>query len=120
MLAIDSSHAVVLQLTSPADGLLRVEVEEHGISTVSLLNDAAASAAASPIERLGTVVLAAQVRRGEHTQVAVRVDDSHDIHGEICISAELIAPRDILPYARGDRFFRRRTRHAEDRVGCGL
>src|SRR5690348_1396564 len=33
-LAIDSSHAVVLQLASPDDGLLRVELEERGISTV--------------------------------------------------------------------------------------
>jgi len=95
-LAIDSSHAVVLQLASPDDGLLRVELEERGISTVSLLNDDAASSSASPIDRLGTVVLAAKVRRGEHTKVAVRVDDSRDVRGEICVSAELISPRDIL------------------------
>ena len=95
-LAIDSSHAVVLQLASPDDGLLRVELEEHGISTVSLLNDDAATSSASPIERLGTVVLAAKVRRGEHTKVAVRVDDSRDVRGEICVSAELISARDIL------------------------
>jgi len=95
-LAIDSSHAVVLQLTSPDDGLLRVEVEEHGISTVSLLNDDLGSSSASPIDRLGTVVLSAKVRRSEHTKVAVRVDDSLDIRGEICVSAELLSPRDIL------------------------
>jgi CHAT domain-containing protein len=95
-LAIDSSQPVVLQLASPDDGLLRVELEERGISTVSLLNDDAASASASPIDRLGTVVLAANVHRGERTKVTVRVDDSHDVRGEICISAELIPPGDIL------------------------
>jgi hypothetical protein len=88
---IDSSHPVVLQLTSPADGLLRVEVEEHGISTVSILNDVTATAAASPIARLGTVVLAAEVRGGERTKVDVHVDDSPDVGGEVCIAAELIA-----------------------------
>lgn len=95
-LAIDSSRAVVLQLASPDDGLLRVELEEHGISTVSLLNDDEATASAAPIDRLGTVVLAAKVRRGERTKVAVRVDDSRDVRGEICVSAELIAPGDLL------------------------
>ena len=91
---IDSSHPVVLQLTSAADGLLRVEVEEHGISTVSIVNDVAATAAASPIDRLGTVVLAAQVRGAERTKVDVHVDDSPDVGGEVCIAAELIAPAD--------------------------
>jgi CHAT domain-containing protein len=94
--AIDSSHAVVLELGSPDDGLLRVEVEERGISTVTLLNDEAASASASPIDRLGTVVLAAKVRRGERTKVAVEVDDSRDIRGEVCVSAELVAAENIL------------------------
>ncbi|HEY6927030.1 MAG TPA: hypothetical protein VI653_26370, partial [Steroidobacteraceae bacterium] len=95
-LAIDSSRAVVLQLASPDDGLLRVELEEHGISTVSLLNDDEATASGSPIDRLGTVVLAAKVRPGEHTKVGVRADDSRDVRGEICVSAELLAPGDTL------------------------
>ena len=95
-LPIDSSHPVVLQLASPADGLLRVELQERGISTVSFLNDVTASAAASPIDRLGTVVLAAKVHRGERGKVDVRVDDSHDIHGAVCVSAELIPPEDIV------------------------
>jgi CHAT domain-containing protein len=95
-LPIDSSHPVASTFAAPADGLLRVELEERGISTVSLVNDVAASAAAAPIDRLGTVVLAAKVHRGERTKVAVRVDDSPDVRGEICVSAELIAPDDIL------------------------
>ena len=88
-LVIDSSHAVAVNLTTPADGLLRVEVEERGISTVSFLHDGAhataASAAASPIDRLGTVVLVANVRRGTRAEVEVHVEDSRDIRGEVCI-----------------------------------
>src|SRR6185437_15488367 len=93
-LAIDGSHAVVLRFTAPADGLLSIEVQERGISTVSTLNDSTATAASSPIDRLGTVVLAKQVRRAEAAKVDVRVDDTRDITGEICISADLIAPAD--------------------------
>jgi CHAT domain-containing protein/tetratricopeptide (TPR) repeat protein len=108
-LPIDSSHPVGVHLTSPADGLLRVEVQEHGISTVSSLDDAVTSAASSPIVRLGTVVLAAKVRRGESSKVDVRVADSHDIRGAICVSAQLIPPEDIvrtqaeLDFAAGGR-----------------
>jgi CHAT domain-containing protein len=108
-LAIDSSHPIALALASAADGLLRVEVQERGISTVSSLKDDAATAAASPIDRLGTVVLAADVHRDERTEVDIQVDDSHDIRGEVCISAELIAPEDLvrrqaeLDFAAGGR-----------------
>jgi CHAT domain-containing protein len=108
-LAIDSSHPVELLFAAPADGLLRVEVMERGISTVSILNDVAASAAASPIDRLGTVVLAANVHRAKHTKVAVRVDDSPDVRGEVCVSAELLTPEDVvrrraeLDFAAGGR-----------------
>jgi CHAT domain-containing protein/tetratricopeptide (TPR) repeat protein len=110
--------------------LLRVEVEEHGISAVSLLSDAAAgeapdsaatktevqgaaaavavggapvgsssanaSTSASPIDRLGTVILAANVRRAGHAEVEVHVEDSPDVRGEICVSAHLIPSSDTL------------------------
>jgi CHAT domain-containing protein len=108
-LAINSSHPVALSLDSTADGLLRVEVQERGISTVSSLNDDAATAADSPVDRLGTVILATNVKRDEHTKVDIRVDDSHDVRGEVCVSAELIAPGDVvrrqaeLDFAAGGR-----------------
>ena len=95
-LALDSSHEIALPLQSPADGLLRVEIEERGISTVSLLNHAASSASASPIDRLGTVVLTADVRRTERTEIEVHVEDSREIRGAICLSADLVAPSDTL------------------------
>lgn len=101
-LPIDGSHEVSLSVTSPADGMLRVEIEERGISTVSFLSDGAPgvaaggtasateNASASPIDRLGTVVLTRNLRRSQHADVEVRVEDSRDIRGAVCISAELI------------------------------
>ena len=95
-LPIDASHGVKLRLTSPADGTLRIEIEERGISTVSLLNDVAASASASPVDRLGTVVLTANARRSERVDVEVRAEDSMDIRGDVCVAADFIPPADTL------------------------
>ena len=103
---INSAHPVLLELTAPADGLLRVLVEERGISTVSLLHDGTvrtarptaaepADASASPIERLGTVVLTRNVRRSEQDTVEVQAKDSHDITGTVCVSADLVPPSDL-------------------------
>jgi CHAT domain-containing protein/tetratricopeptide (TPR) repeat protein len=91
--SIDSSHELDLLVIAPAEGLLRVEVTERGISTVSFLNDTA-SASASPIDRLGTTVLTANVQRGSHAAVKIQVEDSSDVHGEACVSADLIPPSD--------------------------
>ena len=91
---IDSSHAIAVHLTSPSDGFLRIEVQERGISTVSFLNDAAASASASPIDRLGTVVLTENIRRAGQAEIKIQAEDSAEIRGEVCVSAELIAPTD--------------------------
>ena len=95
-LPIDASHGVKLRLTSPADGTLRIEIEERGISTVSLLNDVAASASASPVDRLGTVVLTANARRSERVDVEVRAEDSKDIRGDVCVAADFIPPADTI------------------------
>jgi CHAT domain-containing protein/tetratricopeptide (TPR) repeat protein len=102
---IDSAHPARLELVAPADGLLRVTVEERGISTVSFLHDAKASfvgptatepvrGSASPVERFGTVVLTRDIHRSEQSEVEVHVEDSHDISGRVCVSADLIAPSD--------------------------
>ena len=104
--SIDSAHPVNLPLTAPADGMLRVMVEERGISTVSFLHDATTVRAVgptpgepkgsgSPIERLGTVVLTRNVHRSEQATVEVQVRDSRDISGQVCISVDLIAPSDF-------------------------
>ena len=104
--ALDSAHPVKLPLVAPADGVLRVMVEERGISTVSFLHDATTVRAVgptpgepkgsgSPIERLGTVVLTRNVHRSEQATVEVQVRDSRDISGQVCISVDLIAPSDF-------------------------
>ena len=102
---IDSAHPVQRELTAPAEGLLRVVVEERGISTVSFLHDAKpavagsaskpAEGSASPIERLGTVVLTRDVRGSEQATLVVQVEDSRDITGRVCVSADLVSPSDL-------------------------
>jgi CHAT domain-containing protein len=103
---IDASHDVSLNVISPAAGMLRVEIEERGISTVSFLKGVATGGApgvpsngalgasidvaSSPIERLGTVALTRNLQRSEHAEVEVRVEDSRDIRGLVCISAYLV------------------------------
>lgn len=79
-------------------------VEERGISTVGFLHDPLrtgeplpaqpADAAASPIDRLGTIVLTQDIHRSEHVAIEVRANDSHDISGRVCVSAILISPAD--------------------------
>jgi CHAT domain-containing protein len=91
-LAIDGSHEIALALTSPTVGMLRVELEERGISTVSFLNDVRTNLAAAPIDRLGTVVLTADVNRSQRVTVGVRADDSREVRGEVCVSADLLPP----------------------------
>jgi CHAT domain-containing protein/tetratricopeptide (TPR) repeat protein len=87
---------VALELASPGDGLLRVEVQERGISTVSELAGVPASASSSPIDRLGTVALVAPIHSGERARVAIHVADSREITAEVCVAADLIAPSDHL------------------------
>ena len=114
-LPIDASHDVTLPLTSPADGTLLVEIEERGISTVSVLNDVAASASASPIERLGTVVLIANARRSARAVVKVHTEDSQDVRGDVCVSADLISPSDTIRQRAESEFAAAgRATHATD------
>jgi CHAT domain-containing protein len=101
---IDSSHELTFQFTAPADGLLRVEVGERGISTVGVLNDTEPSAAASPIDRLGTITLTGDIRRGERAHVQVHVKDSRDVRGEVCVSANVI-PRSEKARVRAELAF---------------
>jgi len=117
--SIDSVHAVTLDLVPPGEGLLRVEVQERGISTVSILNDIPASAAASPIDRLGTVILTAHAHRGAHVRVAVHAEDSQEVSGQVCISADLIPPADVLR-VRAENLFAAAGRaiHASDWEGA--
>jgi CHAT domain-containing protein len=85
---------VEIDLMAPSDGTLTVGIDERGISSVSTLNDVPGSTSSSPIDRSGSVTLAANVHAGEHSHVRIHVEDSPDIRGEVCVSAELIGASD--------------------------
>ncbi|MDB6043353.1 MAG: hypothetical protein JWM63_1904 [Gammaproteobacteria bacterium] len=80
----------MLNITAPADGTLRIHLEERGISTVATLDDDSTTASASPVDRFGTIVLTAVTGRRQIRRLRVRVDDSQDIPGQVCVSADLI------------------------------
>ncbi len=83
-----------ISVVSPGDGLLRVGVEERGISLLVTLDNDPDSAAESPIERLGTLRLVSDTRRGNRHTITIRAQDSPDVTGAYCVRAELIAPAD--------------------------
>ena len=78
-----------LTLTSPDDGVLSISVEERGVSVVASLDDEH-TAAASPVERFGTIVLVAPSARGGSHTLRVRAEDSPDITGSVCFTAKLM------------------------------
>ncbi len=89
-LPISGAREAALNITAPADGTLRVHIEERGISTVATLDDDSTTASASPVDRFGTIVLTAVTERSQIRRVRVRVDDSLDVSGQVCVSADLI------------------------------
>lgn len=91
---IGGAHESKISLTSPDEGVLRLRVEERGVSAIATLDADPASAAESPVERLGTIQLVTQTRRGQRHSFTVRPEDSPDITGEYCVRADLIAPTD--------------------------
>jgi CHAT domain-containing protein/tetratricopeptide (TPR) repeat protein len=89
-LPISGTQEAALNIAAPADGTLRIHIEERGISTVATLDDDSTTASASPVDRFGTIVLTAVTGRSQIRRVRVRVDDSQDIPGQVCVSADLI------------------------------
>src|SRR5581483_5071918 len=61
---IGGSHDSEFTVTSPGDGVLRINIDERGISVVTSLADDPQSAAESPVERLGSIQLVSETRRG--------------------------------------------------------
>ena len=109
---IGGPREAVLSLAAPAAGTLRIAVEERGVSTVATLDDKVGTAAASPVERFGTIVLTTAARPAEPHTVRIRAEDSPAITGEVCTSAELVPPsnpvraqaeRDLFTAARAVR-----------------
>lgn len=88
------SHESELSVTSPSEGTLRVSIQEKGISTVATLDDDPRTAAESPVERLGSIELLSDTRRGQRHIIKVRAEDSPDITAAYCARVDLIASGD--------------------------
>jgi hypothetical protein len=91
---VDGHHDSVTTVTSPEDGVLRLRIDERGVSLIATLDGDPKSAAESPVERLGAIELVFDTRSGQQHTVTVRAEDSPDIHGEYCVRADLIAADD--------------------------
>jgi CHAT domain-containing protein/tetratricopeptide (TPR) repeat protein len=93
---------------STGTGTLRVGIEERGVSLVATLDDDPATAATSPVERLGTIVLVSSSTPGQTHSVRIRAEDSPDVNGSFCFTAQLIPRSDLA-----------RTRAAEELAIAG-
>jgi len=85
---------VTLSVLTPAAGELLVAIEERGVSVEGTLDREDSSAAASPLERLGTIVLVAKTTPGRLHSVQIRGVDSPDIQSEVCVEAQLMSATD--------------------------
>jgi CHAT domain-containing protein len=91
---IDGHHESNVSLQSPDAGWLHLRIEERGISVVATLDADPQTAAESPVERLGTIDLVKYTQRGQRHSLTVQAQDSPDVTGEYCLSANLIVASD--------------------------
>jgi CHAT domain-containing protein/tetratricopeptide (TPR) repeat protein len=72
-------------------GIVRVVIQERGVSLLITLDDAPATASESPLERLGTLVLTLEAAHaaGSHT-LKIHSEDSPSMTGEACFSFDRI------------------------------
>ncbi|MBX5463429.1 MAG: CHAT domain-containing protein [Steroidobacteraceae bacterium] len=89
--AIDASRPVSLEIRAPEAGLLRVAVEQRGISVLATLTSEARAAAVTPIDRFGVISFAPHVSQDGRVTVHVQSRDAPDIAGAVCISAEALS-----------------------------
>jgi CHAT domain-containing protein/tetratricopeptide (TPR) repeat protein len=97
---INGSRPLEWRLASPISGTLRVAVEQRGITVVTTVTRTDtgrrswALTGSSPIERFGLATFAPHVEKHQPISVSIRSRDSRDLTGEVCISADLLAPSD--------------------------
>jgi len=94
-LSVGNGRDGVVNIIAPADGVLRIRVEERGISVTATLDGDPKTTTASPTERVGTLVLTTSTHRARNHSVRVRAEDSPDISGIYCVDAQLIAPAQV-------------------------
>ncbi len=88
-LEVDGRRETTLTVPSPEAGLLIVTVEERGL-TVSARLDDSSRPGSSPVDRLGSIALAATSSAGQTHTLRVRSEDSRDLKGLVCASAEVV------------------------------
>ncbi|HZO24207.1 MAG TPA: CHAT domain-containing protein [Steroidobacteraceae bacterium] len=82
-----------MRIPAPAPGTLQVQIDERGLTLVSLLDERPSTEATSPVERFGTIVLLTSTLAGQLHTVRIRPHDSPEMQGEFCLRARLL-PRD--------------------------
>lgn len=108
---------ITLELRVREAGLLHVAIREQGISVLAAIVTAQqlAQEAASPIVRLGTISLTADVKSRRTVRVHISSIDGRDIAANVCVSAELFAnaedvrARALEALAGGDKATANRT-----------
>ncbi len=93
---IGGDAEMTLAIPSPEAGLLFATVEERGLAVSARLDDST-RAGSSPVDRLGAIALVADTHVGQTHSLRVRSEDSRDLHGLVCASAE------IVPAAEAER-----------------
>ena len=89
-----------LHVLSPVNGILRLAVEQRGISSVTSLTStvdgqhARTVSSKSPIERFGLATFTLDVLRDQPFAIEIRSRDSPDIAGQVCVSADRLPPDD--------------------------
>jgi CHAT domain-containing protein/tetratricopeptide (TPR) repeat protein len=101
-LSVGGPRPSTLTVVAPEQGTLRIRIQERGVTVIATLDADARSAAESPVERLGTIHLVTETKAGQPHLVRVTAEDSPDISGEYCLSADLIADG---PRLTGERAF---------------
>jgi CHAT domain-containing protein len=84
-----STPTLEVPIAPSESGLLAVQVDERGITVTARFDDSPTSSpeSASPVERLGRIVLARQRASGTASSVRIISRDSPDVTGEVCVSA---------------------------------
>jgi CHAT domain-containing protein/tetratricopeptide (TPR) repeat protein len=81
-----------VQITAPADGVVRIDIRQRGLSVVGHLRDGSAEhAVSSPIDRVGSITLVQQALRSGQITLRVVSRDAPAIRAEACVSVESLA-----------------------------